>query len=509
MPNVSGDSSDPGRHLSETELLRCLDEYPDVALIVGPDGTIRWGNRAGEKLFGRSVESSVGMSGLDFVHPEDIELVLRSLTSIQGKETGSPIELRVRSSEGWRLVEVIGTPVSWLGEGSVLLSLRDLTERRRFEVSHDADSGFRSLVHNAAVLTILLSSDGLVRSCSGALTRLLGHDSELVEGRPLEDLISPGDRPVLQEALHQAARGATTVSPVVVVVSMVRYGTEALVPFELSLVNLLDDPTVSGFVVSGVDVTERRRLERELQYQAFHDSLTGLGNRALFQDRLEHAVNRSNRAGRRLTLFFLDVDNLKSINDTLGHAAGDAVLPPARSGSAGVCALRTLRPASVATSSGSSSRTWSTSGFRRAAEQLLAACREPIQVGSNLLWTTLSIGITFDTPGAGIEQLLQNADRAMYTAKKNGKDRFEIIDGRDLLNEDAPTVENRWTARPPRSARAGVAPGSPTSSPRRVLPPPRARPESPSGCAPRPGRPWSPAARTGRNIHCPHGLNRG
>jgi diguanylate cyclase (GGDEF)-like protein/PAS domain S-box-containing protein len=447
MPNVSGDSSDLGRHLSETELLRCLDEYPDVALVVGPDGTIRWGNRAGEKLFGRSVESSIGMSGLDFVHPEDIELVLRSLTSIQGKETGSPIELRVRSSGGWRLVEVIGTPVSWLGEGSVLLSIRDLTERRRFEVSHDADSGFRSLVHNAAVLTILLSSDGLVRSCSGALTRLLGHDSELVEGRPLEDLISPGDRPALQEALHQATRGATTVSPVVVVVSMVRYGTEALVPFELSFVNLLDDPTVSGFVVSGVDVTERRRLERELQYQAFHDSLTGLGNRALFQDRLEHAVTRSNRAGRRLTLFFLDVDNLKSINDTLGHAAGDAVLRASAERVRGC-----LRASDTAARIGGDEfgvlieDMVHLGGSVVLAEQLLAACREPIQVGSNLLWTTLSIGITFDTPGAGLEQLLQNADRAMYTAKKNGKDRFEIIDGRDLLNEDAPALENRWTA---------------------------------------------------------------
>jgi diguanylate cyclase (GGDEF)-like protein/PAS domain S-box-containing protein len=445
MPNVSGESSDQGRHLTETELLRCLEEYPDVALVVGPDGTIRWGNRAGEKLFGRSVASSIGMSGLDFVHPEDIELVLRSLTSIQGKETGAPIELRVRSSSGWRLVEVIGTPVSWLGEGSVLLSLRDLTERRRFEVSHDAESGFRSLVQNAAVLTILLSPNGLVRSCSGALTRLLGHDSELIEGRPLEDLISANDRPALQEALQQAARGATTVSPVVVVVSMVRFGTETLVPFELSFVNLLDDPTVSGFVVSGVDVTERRRLERELQYQAFHDSLTGLGNRALFQDRLEHAVKRSNRAGRRLTLFFLDVDNLKSINDTLGHAAGDAVLR------ASAERIRScLRASDTAARIGGDEfgvlveDMIHLGGSVVLAEQLLAACREPIQVGSNLLWTTLSIGITFDTPGAGVEQLLQNADRAMYMAKKNGKDRFEVIDGRDLLSADAPSVENRW-----------------------------------------------------------------
>jgi diguanylate cyclase (GGDEF)-like protein/PAS domain S-box-containing protein len=446
MPNVTGDPSDQGGQLPQAALLRCLDQYPDVALIVGPDGSIMWGNRAGEKLFGRSIESAVGLSGLDFVHPEDIELVLRSLTSIQGKETGAPIELRVRSSSGWRLVEVIGTPVSWLEEGSVLLSVRDLTERRRFEVSHDADSGFRSLVHNAAVLTILLSPDGLVRSCSGALTRLLGHDSELVEGRPLEDLVSAGDRPALQEALRRAALGASTVSPVVVVVSMLRYGSEAQVPFELSFVNLVDDPTVSGFVVSGVDVTERRRLERELQYQAFHDSLTGLGNRALFQDRLEHAVMGSNRAGRRLTLFFLDVDNLKSINDTLGHAAGDAVLR------ASADRVRScLRSSDTAARIGGDEfgilieDMVHLGGSKVLADQLLAACREPIQVGPNLLWTTLSIGITFDTPGASLAQLLQNADRAMYAAKKNGKDRYEIIDGRDNLNDEALALDNRWT----------------------------------------------------------------
>ena len=446
MRNVPWESSDLGRPFPEAQLLRCLDEFPDVALIVGPDGIIKWGNRAAEKLFGRSVESAVGMSGLDFVHPEDIELVLRSLTSIQGKETGAPIELRVRSSAGWRLVEVIGTPVSWLEEGSVLLSLRDLTERRRFEVSHDADSGFRSLVHNAAVLTILLSPDGLVRSCSGALTRLLGHDSELVEGRPLEDLISASDRLALREALRQATRGATTVSPVVVVVSMMRYGTETLVPFELSFVNLLDDPTVAGFVVSGVDVTERRRLERELQYQAFHDSLTGLGNRALFQDRLDHAVRRSNRAGRRLSLFFLDVDNLKSINDTLGHAAGDAVL---RASAERVRSC--LRASDTAARIGGDEfgvlieDMVHLGGSVVLAEQLLNACREPIQVGPNMLWTTLSIGITFDVPGATVEQLLQNADRAMYTAKKNGKDRYEIVDGRDQLDQEAPAADNRWS----------------------------------------------------------------
>ena len=243
------------------------------------------------------------------------------------------------------------------------------------------------------------------------------------------------------------------------VVSMVHYGTETLVPFELSFVNLLDDPTVAGFVVSGVDVTERRRLERELQYQAFHDSLTGLGNRALFQDRLDHAVRQGNRAGRRLSLFFLDVDNLKSINDTLGHAAGDAVL---RASADRV--RRCLRSSDTAARIGGDEfgvlieDTVHLGGSVVLAEQLLHACREPIPVGPSMLWTTLSIGITFDVPGATVEQLLQNADRAMYTAKKNGKDRYEIIDGRDPLGQDAPVPDDRrgMAATPPGPAERGA-----------------------------------------------------
>jgi hypothetical protein len=101
------------------------------------------------------------------------------------------------------------------------------------------------------------------------------------------------------------------------------------------------------------------------------------------------------------------------------------------------------------------------------AEQLLHACREPIAVGPNMLWTTLSIGITFDVPGATVEQLLQNADRAMYTAKKNGKDRYEIIDGRDLLGRDAPipvSPPNMAATRPGAAERgAWVADGLPLS----------------------------------------------
>src|SRR5580658_419214 len=97
---------------------------PDAIVMVDTQGTIVWGNRSAERTFGRSFDEWVGRSGLDLVHPDDHELVLRSLVSIQGKDVGSPIELRIRAASGWRLVEVVGTMARWFGQRVVLLSLR-------------------------------------------------------------------------------------------------------------------------------------------------------------------------------------------------------------------------------------------------------------------------------------------------------------------------------------------------------------------------------------------------
>ena len=114
---------------------------------------LQWGNRAAERLFGRSLQDSIGLPALDLVHPEDVELVLRSLTSVQRKETGTLIEVRAKTGTGWRLLEVIGSPIAWLGDPAVLFVLRDLTERRRFEVAHNEEARLRSLVQNAAAVT--------------------------------------------------------------------------------------------------------------------------------------------------------------------------------------------------------------------------------------------------------------------------------------------------------------------------------------------------------------------
>ena len=128
-------------------------------------------------------------NGLDFIHPDDLQLAALALTSVQDKEVGTLLELRVRSADGWRLVEMIGAP---LGD-NLVLSVRDLTERRRWEVAGDEVARFRSLMQNAASVTMLLTRDGIVESSSGGLTRILGLDQEWLEHRPLADAVDERD----------------------------------------------------------------------------------------------------------------------------------------------------------------------------------------------------------------------------------------------------------------------------------------------------------------------------
>ena len=189
------------------------------------------------------------------------------------------------------------------------------------------------------------------------------------------------------------------------------------------------DDKIVGRVWSFRDVTDRRQLEERLSYQAFHDSLTGLGNRALFQDRLQHAVARLERTDGHLAVLFLDLDNLKMINDTLGHSAGDTLLKTMADNILGC-----LRSADTAARLGGDEfgilieELASTDEAFKLAERILEANRRPLIAGGTEMQATVSIGITFHRPGTTYEQLLCDADLAMYLAKDRGGDRYAELD---------------------------------------------------------------------------------
>jgi diguanylate cyclase (GGDEF)-like protein len=176
-------------------------------------------------------------------------------------------------------------------------------------------------------------------------------------------------------------------------------------------------------------VSERKALERRLAHQAFHDALTNLPNRALFRDRVEQALTRRRRHGTRLAVVFLDLDDFKTVNDSLGHAAGDAVLQEVAS------RLREcIRASDSAARLGGDEFAVLLDGVAdeleaiTVTERLIEALVPPVVLDGRECLTTPSVGIAFDSDGAeDAEELLRNADLAMYLAKDQGKGSYAVF----------------------------------------------------------------------------------
>jgi diguanylate cyclase (GGDEF)-like protein/PAS domain S-box-containing protein len=405
-----------GRELGVPASDAVLKYLPDPLVALDGEARILWANDAAERLLGVPADTWVGRSALDLVHHDDIPMAALSLQSVQGKDMGTLIELRVRSTDGWRLVELLAA--NRLDDPEVaalLLSMRDITERRRWEVATDQTARFRTLVHHVASLIMLISADGIVQSASGALTRLLGLDQERVEGQPFSTIVDPADVGDLSSALARALDAPSwQTAPTTVEVGLVR-SDGVSVPFELSLVNLVDDPTVQGMVVSGHDVSQLRASRMALEELANRDPLTGLLNRAAFEHAIETARRRSGQ--KKLAVAFLDLNGFKEVNDRCGHEVGDEVLR--------VVSQR-LR---LAVRDDDLVARWGGDEFvitahiesNAEAQGLVARLRhvmaDPLETEGQRHEVTASVGYAIWQPGDTVRSVIDRADRSMYEAK--------------------------------------------------------------------------------------------
>src|SRR5688500_11864903 len=182
---------------------------------------------------------------------------------------------------------------------------------------------FRSLVRNASDGIVIAGADGMVTYESPGVERVLGHAPDSRIGRNAFELVHPEDLPGVERLFTDIV---ATPQVEATAEFRARHSDGSYRVVEAVAKNLLDDRAIEGVVVNFRDVTERRSLEQQLRHQAFHDSLTGLPNRALFLDRLTHALARARRGSVPLAVLFLDLDDFKAVNDSLGHPAGDELL---------------------------------------------------------------------------------------------------------------------------------------------------------------------------------------
>ena len=302
-------------------------------------------------------------------------------------------------------------------------ALSEEVHRRRSEAR------FGSLVQHSSDLITVLGPDGRVNYQSPSIERVLGYEPDEIVGTLFSDLIEVGDRSRLLHLVEAAVAGAGDVLQAIECTLVHKDGGTR--QFEILMTNLLDEEHVGGIVLNARDVSERKAFEAQLTHQAFHDAVTGLANRALFAERVRHAIIRSRREGRGCSVLFLDLDDFKEINDSLGHAAGDEVLIEV--------ARRldsSIRGADTAARFGGDEFAIlledieSSQEAADTAERVLEALSVPLRAGHKELALRCSLGISVLDPetDAGADEMIRDADAAMYIAKRDGKGGYRLFE---------------------------------------------------------------------------------
>lgn len=289
-----------------------------------------------------------------------------------------------------------------------------------------ADHRLAALVQNAFDVITILDAGLTVQFQSPSITSVLGHDPTAVVHGPFGGLLDPAEAAGIEAQLRQLTKAAARSS--MRIECRLRHRDGSWLDTEITATNLLADPDVSGLVLNIRDVSERRALEAQLTLQAFHDPLTGLANRALLSDRVEHALQGTARGGPEPAVMFIDLDNFKMVNDSLGHQSGDRLLIE--------IAHRLencLRPGDTAARMGgdefavllADAGRADSSVLREVGDRVLEAIAEPMLLEGVEISPRASIGIASVRVGsesqvAAAADLVRNADLAMYVAKGDG-----------------------------------------------------------------------------------------
>ncbi|WP_367320641.1 putative bifunctional diguanylate cyclase/phosphodiesterase [Streptomyces sp. HUAS ZL42] len=313
-------------------------------------------------------------------------------------------------------------------QGIMLLDNITLTQELAQKENH-----FRSLVQDSSDVIMIAAPNGVLRYVSPAAAGVYGRPADELVGSELANLIHPEDLGCVVHEVRRFLAAGPLEEPTTRIECRFRSGDGGWLNVE-STVNRHH----GGLILNSRDVTERVRLQAQLQHNAEHDPLTDLPNRALFTKRVQQALSgrRSSDRGAALrgtAVLFIDLDGFKAVNDTIGHQAGDELLVQAarrlqdavRQGDT-ASRLGGDEFAALIVGDGTRDRTARERHILELADRLRVTLSQPYEIDGNDVRVNASIGVSFAEPGLGAGELLRNADLAMYRAKAGGKGRVEL-----------------------------------------------------------------------------------
>ena len=373
----------------------------------------------------------------DSIHPDEAERVIALYAQVcQSGETFS-VEYKMRHRNG--------SYRDWLHRGKAVLgadktlqklvgSCSDITEKKRAERRlRESEERLARIVETVADAIVLCDRDGKITFANPAAELIFGASPDALIGEDYGAAhwnLTRSDGAKLSSEELPMARVLADGAAVHEIEQMFSHSSGRQIVVSVNAAPLSsDDGKIIGSVISLIDVTSRKALEDNLSFRAFHDALTKLPNRALLRDRLEHALIRSRRSKTMVAMMFLDLDNFKKTNDTLGHEAGDALLIATAQR-----LLQSLRAGDTAARFAGDEFTvmldnvTDMSQVKIVANRILGTMLQPVKIGDDEVMAPPSIGVALGDWRDDVDTLLKRADETMYLAKQNGKARYEIHD---------------------------------------------------------------------------------
>ncbi len=415
---------DPARALrtSERQFREYVERSHDAVIVVDSEARIEYANPGATRIYGYTAEELTRMRISDLIDPAPRHQAEGYAHFRKVLETGESVgEVLGRRKDGSNIVTDVRAVA--VGDGRFLGTIRDTTERRALQDHLRLTAAVFESTSEGIMIT---DASGRIISVNRSFTQMTGYtDAEAIGQTPR----------MLQSGRHDDAFYAEMWRALM---ADGRWEGEVWnrnkagrVYPELLTINaiLAPDGTTSHFVAVFADISARKQTEARLLHLAHHDPLTGLGNRTLLHERMQQALARAARGRSCFAALFLDLDDFKTINDTLGHDAGDELLVLVAERLSGLVA----DPDTLVRQGGDefvvvAENCRGHSGAGAVARKILNALTKPFLLSTREVFVTASIGIaTYPDDGETSADLLKNADAAMYRAKAEGRNRHRFF----------------------------------------------------------------------------------